>query len=188
MLLAKITIYITVRNTLRTRSFVLLCLNHQCLHGPLSLFCHVSASPFSLLQQACFQLLMVVCTGDARPFALIFPCTRAPFWHAHLFAIHWIAVHWISRSLLARAPVRSSLNMNTYTPPQKNISHRIYTIHVGHLFWFQNGEFRRKVRDFHACVPSAICAPEYGIHWRQTGVTTENNAALYLVIVNYSKS
>src|SRR4029434_367374 len=42
--------------------------------------------------------------------------------------------------------------MNTYTPPQKNISHRIYTIHVGHLFWFQNGEFRRKVRDFHACI------------------------------------
>ena len=80
-------------------------------------------------------------------FALIFPCTRAPFWHAHLFAIHWI-----SRSLLARAPVRSSLNMNTYTPPPKNISHRIYTIHVGHLFWFQNGEFRRKVRDFHAWI------------------------------------
>ena len=116
-------------------------------------------------------------------FALIFPCTSAPFWHAHLFAIHWI-----SRSLLARAPVRSSLNMNTYPPTPKNISHRIYTIHVGHLFWFQNGEFRRKVRDFHACVPSAICAPEYGIHWRQTGVTTENNGALYLVIVNYSKS
>ena len=78
-------------------------------------------------------------------FALIFPCTSAPFWHAHLFAIHWI-----SRSLLARAPVRSSLNMNTYTPhPKKNISHRIYTIHVGHLFWFQNGEFRRKVTSLH---------------------------------------
>src|SRR4029434_1957177 len=66
---------LTARHCLRTRSFFLLCLNHQFFHGPLSLFCQVSesesewdllASPFSLLQQPCFQLLMVVCTGDAR--------------------------------------------------------------------------------------------------------------------------
>src|SRR4029434_1181116 len=91
---------------------------------------------------------MVVCTGDARQLRVN------------------ISMH--SRSLLARAPVRSSLNLalpsctrtcsqfteyEYYPPPTpQNISHRIYTIHVGHLFWFQNGEFRRKVRDFHVCI------------------------------------
>src|SRR4029434_6783524 len=90
---------------------------------------------------------MVVCTGDARQLRVN------------------ISMH--SRSFLARAPVRNSLNLalpsgmrtcSQFTeyeslppPPKKNISHRIYTIHVGHLFWFQNGEFRGKVRDFHAC-------------------------------------
>src|SRR4029434_2255971 len=87
----------------------------------------------------------VVCTGDARQLRIN------------------ISMH--SRSLLARAPVRNSLNLalpsDTRTcsqfteykyvpPPQKNISHRIYTIHVDHLFWFQNRDLRRKVRDFHA--------------------------------------
>ena len=118
--MAKITIYITVRNTLRTRSFFLLCLNHQCLHGPLSLFCHVSASPLSLLQQACFQLLMVVCTGDARQLRVN------------------ISMH--SRSLLARAPVRNSLNLALpsgtrtcsqfteyeYLPPPKKFSSNLH--------------------------------------------------------------
>src|SRR4029434_10991393 len=90
---------------------------------------------------------MVVCTGDARQLRVN------------------ISMH--SRSLPARAPVRNSLNLalpsgtrtcSQFTeyeylppPPPKKNSHRIYPIHVGHLFWFQNGEFRRKVRDFHAC-------------------------------------
>ena len=87
---------------------------------------------------------MVVCTGDARQFRVN------------------ISMHL--RSLLARAPVRNSLNLALpsgtrtcsqfteyeYLQPPPKKSHRIYTIHVGHLFWYQNGEFRRKVRDFHA--------------------------------------
>ncbi|KAL1270827.1 hypothetical protein QQF64_029843 [Cirrhinus molitorella] len=41
--------------------------------------------------------------------------------------------------------------LRVHTPPplllSKKNSHRIYTIHVGHLFWLQNGEFRRKALD-----------------------------------------
>lgn len=52
-----------------------------------------------------------------------------------------IHVWWRRRARLQTTRIPSS---------QKMFSHRIYTIHVGHLFWLQNGEFHRKVRDSHA--------------------------------------
>src|SRR4029434_1665637 len=52
---------------------------------------------------------MVVCTGDARQLRVN------------------ISMH--SRSLLARAPVRSSLNMNTYSPPPPQKKHFSSNLH-----------------------------------------------------------
>ena len=87
-------------------------------------------------------------TSDVRPFALIFP----------RLVLGDVCFSRIQGSLLARAPVRSSLNLwyrlppCPVNPPPQNIFSSNYTIHISHLFWFQNGEFRQKMSDFHACV------------------------------------
>ena len=46
-------------------------------------------------------------------FALIFPCTRTPFWHALLFAVHWV---WIPTPPLPQKHFSSNLHDSRRSP------------------------------------------------------------------------
>src|SRR4029434_4700197 len=73
--------YYITRALFGTRSLFAMTARFRC-------FATSQPRPFLFFSTRAFSFLWWSATVMQGNFALIFPCPRAPFWHAHLFAIH----------------------------------------------------------------------------------------------------